>query len=315
MRRTSPFALVPWAALAAAAAAAPLTLGLSSSQEGKLVALDPAAGDSLGFSIAVSGDTAVAGAYQKDSDTGAAYVFVRTGSTWKQQAKLLASDAAQGDQFGCSVAVSGDTLVVGARGDDQASSLDVGSAYVFVRSGGAWSEQAKLKASDAAPTDEFGTAVALDGDTLVVGSPSDNHSGALAAGSAYVFVRAGAAWSQQAKLVASDPSGSDALGDSVALSGDTALLSAPGDDLPAGMAAGSAYVFVRSGTAWAQQQKLSASDAGAGHGFGTGLSVSGDTALVGRDRIARHVGAVGHRVDRHTACSQSMCLSSAGGVQ
>ena len=176
------------------------------------------------------------GAY-RDSDagnhSGSAYVFVRSGTTWTEQAKLTASDAQAGDWFGIAVALSGDTAVVGAYRDSDAGSFS-GSAYVFVRSGTTWTEQAKLTASDAETDDLLGYSVALVGDIAVVGARGDDHSGNKNAGSAYVFVRSGATWSEQAKLTASDASPEDVLGNSAALSGDRALVGAP---------SGSAYVF------------------------------------------------------------------------
>jgi hypothetical protein len=267
-------------------------------EQAKLTASDVAAGDNFGNRVALSGDTAVVGARADDSpatNAGSAYVFVRSGGTWTEQAKLTASDAAANDQFGVSVAVSGDTAVVGARRDDSPA-RDAGSAYVFVRSEVTWAEQAKLTASDAAENDELGTSVAVSGDTVVVGADGDETPAGAAAGSAYVFVRSGVTWAEQAKLTASDAAAGDFFGTSVAVSGDTAVVGAYFDDSPASDA-GSAYVFVRSGLTWAQQAKLTAADAadGAdGDNFGTSVAVSGDTAVVGApidDSPATHAGS------------------------
>ena len=182
------------------------------------------------------------------------------------------------DRFGGSVAISGDTVVVGAPRDDDAG-FDSGSVYVFVRSGTTWTEEAKLTASDAAAEDEFGVSVALSGDTALVGASGDDDAGS-GSGSAYVFVRNGTSWSQQVKLTASDAAAEDGFGASVALSGDTALVGASGDD-GTGVSSGSAYVFVRNGTSWIQQAKLTASDAAAIDYFGYSVALSGETALVG----------------------------------
>jgi len=138
--------------------------------------------------VSVSGDTAVVGANSDSNagfDSGSAYVFTRSGATWTEQAKLTASDAAASDSFGRSVAVSGDTAVVGAVGDDDGG-FTSGSAYVFTRSGATWSQQAKLTASDAAAQDFFGTSVSVSGDTAVVGADRDDDAG-FDSGSAYVF--------------------------------------------------------------------------------------------------------------------------------
>src|SRR6266498_4582739 len=193
--------------------------------------------------------------------------------TLSQEAKLTAGDAASGDQFGAAVGISGETAVVGAPVDDTAAGPNAGSAYVFVRSGTGWSQQAKLTASDAAAGDIFGFSVAVTGDTVVVGASGDN----MLAGSAYVFVRSGTGWSQQAKLTASDAASGDRFGAAVGISGDTAVVGAQfGDTI-----AGSAYVFVRSGTSWSQQAKLTASDAAAFDFFGAAVAISGDTVVVG----------------------------------
>ncbi|MBM3949797.1 MAG: hypothetical protein FJ312_11295, partial [SAR202 cluster bacterium] len=212
-----------------------------------------------------------------NDNQGSAYVFVRSGATWSQQAKLTASDGGTEDRFGDSVAVSGDTAVVGARGENSAQ----GSAYVFVRSGATWSQQAKLTASDGAEDDVFGISVAVSGDTAVVGALFDDVGSNDDQGSAYVFVRSGATWSQQAKLTASDGAARDQFGYSVVVSGDTAVVGAGGDDIGSNGDQGSAYVFVRSGATWSQQAKLTASDGATDDEFGRSVAVSGDTAVVG----------------------------------
>ena len=169
--------------------------------------------------------------------------------TFTQQQKLVASDAAVVDVFGYSVAISGETVVVGANGTEGPHQ---GAVYVFVRSGGVWSQQQKLEASDAAESEFFGESVAISGETVVVGTPFD----AINKGAAYVFVRSGGFWTQQQKLEASDAALADVFGLSVAISGETVVVGAPGDDGTAGFNQGSAYVFVRSGVVWSQQQKL-----------------------------------------------------------
>ena len=242
----------------------------------KLLASDGAAGDHFGFAVAVSGDTAVVGA-PHDSDnggvSGSAFVFVLNGTSWDQQAKLLASDGFSGDSFGSSVAVSGDTVVVAAHGDDDNGNFS-GSVYVFVRNGTNWDQQAKLLASDGTPLDALGaSALALSGDTVVAGA--HGHPNGDNFGAAYVFVRSGTSWYQQAKLLADDGEVGDFFGVSVDVSGDTAVVGATVDDNQTG----SAYVFVRSGTVWSQQAKLLGS--GTTSHFGLSVAVSGDTAVVG----------------------------------
>jgi len=225
--------------------------GLTWTQQQKLTASDAEEGDYFYYSVSVSGDTLVVGAFGDDG-TGSAYVFTRSGSTWTRQAKLTASDAAEGDGFGGSVSVSGDTAVVGANGDDDGGD-NSGSVYVFTRSGSAWTQQAKLTASDAAAEDYFGGSVSVLGDTAAVGA-SGNDDGGSNSGSAYVFTRSGSTWTQQAKLTASDASEEDYFGRSVSVSGDTATVGAPWNDAPE-TDSGAAYVFdleppAAAGAAW-----------------------------------------------------------------
>jgi hypothetical protein len=244
---------------------------------GKLVASDGSAGDELGWTVAISGDTALVGARSDDeagAGAGSAYVFVRSAGVWTEQQKLTAPEAAADDQFGCSVALSDDTALVGAPNRDEGAE-DAGAAYVFVRSAGVWSLQQALTAPEAAAQRRFGRAVALEGDTAVVGTSDDT-----SAGSAYVFVRTDGAWTEQQALTASDGAQGDLFGVSVALSGNTALVGAIGDS-DNGTWSGSAYVFVRSGDTWTEQDKLVASDAATNQYFGCSVALSGDTALVG----------------------------------
>jgi len=254
----------------------------------KLTASDGAAGDLFGGSVAISGDTAVVGAFYDDigsnSEQGSAYVFVRSGTTWAQQQKLTASDGAASDSFGMSVAISGDTVVVGAYYNTISPNTMQGSAYVFVRSGGTWAQQAKLVASDGAAGDFFGRAVAVSEDTAIVGAIGSDIGVVEEQGSAYVFVRSGVTWTQQAKLVASDGVDIDWFGFSVDISGDTAVVGALYCDIDTNLDQGSAYVFIRSGTTWTQQAKLMASDGAADDLFGRSIAISGDTILVGADR-------------------------------
>ncbi|MCA9511993.1 MAG: FG-GAP repeat protein [Myxococcales bacterium] len=256
------------------------------SQQQKLVAADAAAGDQAGFSVAVSGDTAVVGAFADDdagTSSGSAYVFVRSGATWTQQQKLVAADAGAGDEFGCAVAISGDTIVVGARGDDDAGSA-AGAAYVFTRSGSTWTQQQKLLASDGAAGDELGYAVGVDGDSAIVGAWHADIAGGPDAGAAYVFVRSVGAWSEQDKLVASDRTSFDNAGVAVAIDGDVAIVGASGEDhagVDIGSNAGAAYVFTRSGGSFTEQEKLTASDSMTDDTFGGAVSVSGGLAIAG----------------------------------
>jgi hypothetical protein len=204
-----------------------------------------------------------------------------------QQARLTPEDGTAffGDRFGESVAVDGDTALVGAPFGPGDFDPDQGAVYVFLRSGTDWVQQTRLTAGDGAPGDAFGSSVALSGDTALVGASLDDIGSAVDQGSTYVFVRSGTTWTQQAKLVAADGAAGDQFGASVALSGDTALVGALLDDIGGVANRGSAYAFVRDGAAWTQQAKLLAADGGANHQFGVSVALSGDDALVGADRI------------------------------
>ena len=271
--------------------------------ETRLTVENGAANDEFGVSVAIDGDTAVIGALGADSkdsdgnvlaaDAGVVYVFVRDSQgLWKKAAKLTASDDATNDKFGISVAVSGGTIAVGAPGDES----DEGSAYVFAKPKNSdWAtstETAKLTAIGGATGDEFGTSVAVDGDTIVVGAPGDaididgNGTVETDVGSAYVFVKPtnGNGWvdaTETAKLTASDDATNDKFGISVAVSGGTIAVGAPGDESDEG----SAYVFAKpKNSDWAtstETAKLTAIGGATGDEFGTSVAVDGDTIVVG----------------------------------
>ena len=265
--------------------AAPVAAWASSfPHEAQLLAPDGAAADSLGVSVSVFGDTAVVGAPMDDTaggaDAGSAYVFVHSGTTWTLEQQLLASDGAAGDNFGLSVSVSGDTVVVGAPMDDTAGGADSGSAYVFVRSGTTWTQQEHFLPADLEAGQSFGISVSVAGDTAVVGGHLDNIGSGFGVGSAYAFVRSGTVWSQQQKLVASDGATDDQFGISVSLSGDTVAIGAFFEDVPF-LNEGSVYVFVRTGTTWTLQKKVTADDSEVNDLFGVSVSLSGDTLAVG----------------------------------
>jgi hypothetical protein len=246
-------------------------------------------GDAYGFnfgrSVGIDGDTAVVGALGEDgadAPAGAAYVYVRSGSAWAEQQKLVPGDGAADDGFGSAAALNGDTAVVAAPFDDD-KGTNSGSAYVFVRVGSTWTLQQKLVASDGAAGDEFGRmSIALFGDTVLVGAYGDGDMGAYS-GSVYVFTRTGSVWAQQQKLTASDGTAYHWFGQSVSLYADTALIGAYGDDEKA-TDAGAAYVFVRTGTTWTLQRKLTAGDSIPSLNFGSAVALSGDTALIGANR-------------------------------
>ena len=256
----------------------PLTL---TEQQAKLIASDGGSNQYFGRSVSTSGDYAIAGAYRGAGINGCAYIFVRSGASWTEQAKLVASDGAVGDQFGRSVSISGDYAIVGAPLDDDNGDAS-GSAYIFVRSGASWTQQAKLTASDGAVSDLFGYSVSISGDYAFVGSPTDD-SVNTDTGSVYIFVRSGASWTQQTKLTVSDGIINDQFGSSVSVSGDYAVVGV-GFDYFDRTDPGSAYIFVRSGASWTQQAKLTASDGAVDDHFGQSVSISGDYVVIGAPR-------------------------------
>jgi len=258
-------------------------------EEATLLASAGAPGDYFGYSVALSADgtRALVGAL---SNAGSARVFRRTGSTWVEEAILLASGAAPGDRFGSSVSLSADgtRALVGAYRDDTLAGTDAGSARVFVRTGSSWAEEAVLLATGGGATDEFGYSVALsaDGSRAVIGARHDDvPSTGVDAGSVHVFLRAGASWTAEATLVATGAQAGDEFGYSVALAADgsRAVVGAYLDDTAGGADAGSSRVFLRTGTSWAEEATLLASGGAAGDFFGFSVAISADAsrALVG----------------------------------
>ena len=317
-------ALLATAITLSAALAAP-----TPQQQAYIKASNTGVSDLFGYSVAVWGDTMVIGAPSESSNatgvngnqndnsaanSGAAYIFVRNGTNWVQQAYLKASNTGTDDRFGYRVAISRDTVVVGAHQEDSNatgvngdgndnSAANSGAAYIFVRNGTNWSQQAYLKASNTGAGDLFGRSVAVFGDTLIVGANfeassatgvngNQNDNGASASGAAYVFVRSGTNWTQQAYLKASNTGTDDQFGIRVAVWDDTAVVAAWGEDSSAqgvngnqndnsAADSGAAYVFVRNGTNWSQQAYLKASNTGVNDFFGVSVSISGDTVAVG----------------------------------
>jgi hypothetical protein len=248
----------------------------------KLLASDGDAYDRFGVSVSISGDFAIVGANYDDDNgdaSGSAYIFYYDGTSWSEQAKLTASDAAAGDWFGYSVSISGDYAIVGALYDEDNGYPPSGSAYIFKRDGTNWNQQVKLTAADGNDFDEFGYSVSVSGDYAIVGAQYGDGN-EVNSGSAYIFKREGTNWSEQAKLTASDGVSGHHFGNSVSISGDYAIVGAPYND-DNGSQSGSAYIFKRDGTNWPQQDKLLAADGAVSDYFGYSVSISGDYAIVG----------------------------------
>jgi hypothetical protein len=259
----------------------------------KLIASDGAYGDQFGNAVAIDGDTIAVGARLHNVGgnifQGSAYIFARNqggANQWGEVKEITASDGTEEDAFGGSIAISGDTIAVGAGGKNKLQ----GSAYVFERNQGGtnnWGEIKKLTASDGTTDDRFGTSIALNLDTIVVGAPLHQVGAEPQQGSAYVFERnqGGAGqWGEIKKLSASDGVKDDFFGDSVGIAGDTIVVGADFDDVGAKKDQGSAYVFERNqGGAgqWGEIKKLSSSDGAEFDYFGTSVAISLDTIVVG----------------------------------
>src|SRR5499427_5657685 len=267
----------------------------------KLTASDGDGNDFFGCSVAIYASTAIVGANGAGEPfnirLGAAYIFDRNhggANNWGEIKKLTASDAAELDFFGDSVAIYADTAIVGAFGDDidilNGSFHHQGSAYIFGRNqGGAnnWGEVKKLTASDGEADDSFGVSVAIYGDTAIVGADEDTIGSNLVQGSAYIFERnQGGAndWGEVKKLTASDGAQADIFGVSVAIDGDRAVVGGRADTIGSNFQQGSAYIFKRNqggGANWGEVKKLTASDGAAPDGFGASVTIYADTAIVG----------------------------------
>lgn len=252
--------------------ATPTPAAISPTEAARLDASSPRVDSNFGIAVALEGDTAVVGANRdRRNNAGSVFIFERTDGEWSQQATLTAEGQPNDAAFGASVAVAGDTLVVGAN-DDRPN--DSGAAYVFERTDGEWSQQAQFVAADAQEGDNFGASVALSDGTVLVGADEEGQSNT---GAAYVFERTDGEWSQQTKLTPDARSGAN-VGVSVSLQGETALLGAWRDN---SNRSGSGYVFERSDGEWSQQATLTAEGVLADANLGISVSLSADVAVLG----------------------------------
>ena len=262
----------------------PLRVDPTWSQVAEFTASDGAVGDMFGYSVAISGTTAVVGApitMYRNPREGAAYVFTSSGNTWTQVAEFTAADGAENDEFGESVAISGTTAIVGAWGHTVNGNTAQGAVYVFSLSGGTWTQSAEFTSSDGAENDEFGQSVAISGTTAIVGAHCHTVNGNTAQGAAYVFSLSGGTWTQSAELTSSDGAADDNFGYSVAISSTTAIVGAIGRTVNGNAGQGAAYVFSSSGNTWTQSAELTSSDGAENDYFGYSVAISGTTAIVG----------------------------------
>lgn len=241
----------------------------------KLIPDDLVTYNYFGASVAISGDLIAVGAF---GNGGSTYIYQRSGSTWNLEAKIIASDTVSQDRFGNSVAISGEMVVIGANGNEDFK----GAAYVYQKVDNQWLEQSKLTASDGAKGDEFGWAVAVSGDSILVGAYNKANQGA-----AYIFTRSGDTWSQQAKILPDDPALGYCFGETVAINGDTAMVGAYHKD-----GTGMVYVYTRSGDTWNQQAKIIPDDNEPEDIFGYSIAFDDNIAVISAYGKSEFEGAV-----------------------
>jgi hypothetical protein len=243
------------------------------SEKQKLLATGGSTEDRFGSAVEINGIDAIVGAYFDDvssqSNAGSAYVFVLSGSTWSQQARLTASDAQQDDEFGYSVSIDGDYAIVGAHKED-ANGAEAGAAYVFYRSGTSWSQQQKLTPGDAAAGDYFGKSVSIDGEYAIIGAPGKDSN----QGFSYIFKRSGTSWSQMTKVGATSSKG---LGHSVSIDMPCVIMGAYGTNSNTG----AAHIYELVGSSWYGRGALTASDGLSYDLFGVSVAIDGDYAVCG----------------------------------
>ncbi|HPF38145.1 MAG TPA: hypothetical protein P5081_23030 [Phycisphaerae bacterium] len=250
-------------------------------EEARLTASDAAAESLFGLSVDIDGDRAVVGAYGEDSgghNAGAAYVFHRVNGVWLEETKLVSDDPNDIDLFAYAVAIRGDTIMIGATLDDDVA-LNGGAVYIYRLTGGVWRFQQKLFASDMTSNDEFGSSLSIDGDQVLIGARRKN-AGASASGVVYVFRKTGLLWQEETRLTPSQAYSSGFFGESVSLSGDVAIVGAPGDGM-AGNTRGAAYIFRRDAGVWDQETVFTAPNAGFADYVGWSVALDGDLAVVG----------------------------------
>jgi len=248
--------------------------GASWSQQQKLTASDAQSNDEFGGSVSIDGDYAIVGAYKEDgsgTDRGAAYVFVRSGSSWTEQQKLTPGDTEDGDHFGKSVSIDGEYAIIGAPGKNS----NQGFSYIFKRSGTTWTQMTKVGATG---SNKLGWSVSISMPCVIMGAYGTNGN----SGAAHIYELIGSSWYGKGALTASDGITADLFGTSVAIDGDYAVCGAPGHDLTYG-SEGAAYIFEKPTSGWVamtETQKITASDSAGGDEFGWSVSVDGDGIIV-----------------------------------
>jgi hypothetical protein len=242
-------------------------------------ALDASNSDRFGSSVAIHGDYAIAGSPNATIGSkemqGAAYIFFRTSEGWNQQAKLVAADGGAFHYFGQAVAIYGNYAAISS------TTSSAGCVYIFERSGTNWVQQAKIIAADVQPGDDFGKALSLSGDRVLIGAQYDDVGANIDQGSAYIFKRNGAVWTQEAKLAGLSGAANDEFGHSVCIDADYAIVGVAKDDVGLNPDQGSAYVYVYGGGTWTLQTKLVYASGKADDKFGYSVSINQNYAVIG----------------------------------
>ncbi|MEW6160821.1 MAG: FG-GAP repeat protein, partial [Verrucomicrobiota bacterium] len=249
---------------------------------------DGATSDHFGSSVAIWGDTALIGVPQDDTpagaDAGSCYVFSGAGSNWVREAKINAIGGMAGDLFGHSVALWEHTAAVGAPKRDFAGRIDVGSGYVFIRTGTNWLQQVELLSSSPRSNNEFGNSATVWNKTVVFGSQRASTDRTVHGGSAHVFVHTDTGFVQQADITPKDAQSFAEFGSAVSLEDNTLVVGAHRDNTAQGPGAGSAYVLVRDGGTWSEVQKLTANEGSHNEAFGYAVALSGNSIIIGAPR-------------------------------
>ena len=251
-------------------------------QQIKLIAPDPTLDDRFGEAVAIYRHTAVVGVSKDDDqgkNSGSVFVYVFDEVSWKPQAKIVPNDLAGSDAFGEAVAIDENTLAVGAPGHTHSGVRFAGAVYIYVREGDKWEQQAKLTPDDPGKSAQFGSCISLSFNTVVVGAPLHDTERGKDAGAAYIFVRNGGRWRQQARLTSGDAKAGDRFGTGVGTTGRSAIIGAP--FRPEGApGSGAAYSFISVDGKWEEKEKITPDDAGQKINYGLWVAMSGNMVIV-----------------------------------